>query len=93
MPAHAVYPLSPLQQGMLFHALSEPHSGVDIEQLVFTLHEPVDVDRMQAAWEAVLTRHAMLRTAFRWAGAAPMQEAPWTRACRGLDPYARNGLP
>jgi len=28
------FPLSPMQQGMLFHYLKEPRSGVDIEQLV-----------------------------------------------------------
>lgn len=64
-----------MQQGMLFHALSEPHSGVDIEQLVITLPEAVDVPRLQAAWERVVGRHAILRTAFRWDGAEPMQGA------------------
>src|SRR5689334_16191452 len=76
MPAHSTYPLSPLQQGMLFHALAKPHSGVDIEQLVFTLREPVDAARLQAAWERVVARHGILRTEFRWDGAEPMQEVP-----------------
>ena len=74
MPAQATYPLSPLQQGMLFHALSEPRSGVDIEQLTLTLREPVDAAQMQAAWERVVARHGILRTSFRWDGAEPMQE-------------------
>ncbi len=74
MPAQATYPLSPLQQGMLFHALSEPRSGVDIEQLVLTLREPVDVAGLRAAWERVVARHAVLRTAFLWDGAEPLQE-------------------
>ncbi len=64
MSAQTAYPLSPLQQGMLFHALSEPHGGVDIEQLVFTLREPVDAPRLRTAWERVVTRHCILRTAF-----------------------------
>lgn len=75
MSAQSTYPLSPLQQGMLFHALAEPRSGVDIEQLVFTLREPVDAERLRAAWEQVMARHEILRTAFRWDGQEPMQEA------------------
>src|SRR3954471_348263 len=74
MSARSTYPLSPLQQGMLFHALAEPHGGVDIEQLVFTLREAVDAARLRSAWERVVARHGILRTAFRWDGAEPMQE-------------------
>src|SRR6478672_1386437 len=64
--AHIVdsYPLSPMQQGMLYHALSEPHSGVDIEQLTITLREPVDAVRLRLAWERVVARHPVLRTHF-----------------------------
>ena len=68
------YPLSPLQQGMLYHALSEPCCGVDIEQLVMTFHEPIDISKMHAAWNRVVARHGILRTAFRWDGAEPLQE-------------------
>ena len=69
------YPLSPLQQGMLFHHLLAPGAGVDIEQMVCTLREPIDVPALRAAWEQVVGRHAILRTAFRWEGLAqPQQE-------------------
>jgi len=78
MSAHSTYPLSPLQQGMLFHALAEPRSGVDIEQLVFTLREPVEAARLRVAWERVVARHDILRTAFRWDGAEPLQEVKET---------------
>jgi amino acid adenylation domain-containing protein len=67
------YPLTPMQQGMLFHALSSPRSGVDIEQLVITLPEGVDAPRMRAAWERAVARHPVLRTSFRWDDAEPLQ--------------------
>jgi hypothetical protein len=35
------YPLSPMQQGMLFHRLFSWSSGVDVEQIVCTLEEPL----------------------------------------------------
>lgn len=72
MSAHT-YPLSPLQQGMVFHAVAEPRSGVDIEQLVITLPEPVDAVRLRAAWERVVSRHEILRTSFRWDADEPLQ--------------------
>jgi Condensation domain len=60
------YELSPMQQGMLFHAISARESGVDIEQIVMTLHEALDVAAFVRAWDAVLDRHTILRTRFRW---------------------------
>ena len=64
------YPLSPLQQGMLFHHLLEPSSGVDIAQLDCSLTERVDIVQLHKAWEKVVKRHAVLRTGFRWQGLA-----------------------
>ena len=68
------YPLSPLQQGMLVQALLAPDAGVDIEQLVFTLREPLHVDAMREAFRRLSEHHPVLRTAFRWEGLeAPQQ--------------------
>ena len=67
------YPLSPMQQGMLYHALSEPHSGVDIEQLTIVLREPVDAMRLRLAWERVVARHPVLRTSFTVTDTGPKQ--------------------
>ncbi len=84
------YPLSPLQQGMLFHYLREPASGTDIEQIVCTLPEPIESGRLRQAWERVVQRHAVLRTAFSWQGQSdpdqvvhasvdlPWQELDWS---------------
>src|ERR1700722_15827052 len=70
------YPLSPMQQGMLFHALSARDSGVDVEQIFCTLHEDLDAAALERAWQRVVNRHAILRTTFHWEGLAePRQEA------------------
>jgi amino acid adenylation domain-containing protein/non-ribosomal peptide synthase protein (TIGR01720 family) len=82
----AIYPLSPLQQGMLFHTLYAPSSGTYFEQFAFTLRGALDEAAWEAAWERVVERHAVLRTAFAWEKREkPLQivsraaRAPWRR--------------
>src|SRR5437764_12042342 len=60
------YPLSPVQQGMLFHYMSAPGAGTDIEQIVCTLCEEVDPAQLHYAWERVVDRHDVLRTSFHF---------------------------
>lgn len=62
------YPLTPMQQGMLFHHLQASNPGVDIEQMVGVLHEQVDVVALEAAWQVVADRHPILRTQYAWSG-------------------------
>ncbi len=66
--AEELYPLSPLQQGMLFHALLAPSSGVYFEQICWLLHAPFDGGAFRRAWEAVVAHNPIFRTAFRWEG-------------------------
>src|SRR5688572_15639894 len=60
---------------MLFHAAAAAEPGVDIEQVVVTLDQPLDEAAFLRAWERVVERHAVLRTRFRWQGVErPVQE-------------------
>ena len=45
-----VYPLSPMQEGMLFHTISEPASGVFVDQICIELAGEVDAGSLRAAW-------------------------------------------
>ncbi len=58
-----VYPLAPLQQGMLFHALYEPQAGDYVNQMRVDV-EGLDVPRFRDAWQAALDNHDILRTGF-----------------------------
>ena len=60
------FALSPMQQGMLFHYLRVPHSGVDIQQLVVHLPEVIHACRLETAWQWLVQRHAILRAKFSW---------------------------
>ncbi len=59
-----LYALSPLQEGMLFHALKEPDSRAYFEQLEFGLEGALDAAAFAAAWQDVVDRHDALRTLF-----------------------------
>ncbi len=61
-----IYALSPMQQGMLFHSLYAPHSGVYVEQVHCTLGGELQVGAFASAWQRVIDRHPALRTAFVW---------------------------
>ncbi len=68
VPAAAIediYPLTPMQQGMLFHALSEPEASVYVTQLSADL-EGLSPLRFKAALQAVVDRYEILRTGFVW---------------------------
>lgn len=67
-----IYPLSPMQQGILFHSLLAPEQATYINQLVATLHAP-DVQRLRTAFEVAVPRHDILRTSFTPGEATPMQ--------------------
>ncbi|NJJ57029.1 non-ribosomal peptide synthase/polyketide synthase [Pseudomonas grimontii] len=69
-----VYPLSPMQQGMLFHTLYEPQAGDYVNQMRVNV-EGLDIPRFREAWQAALDNHDILRTGFIWDGdlAQPLQ--------------------
>jgi amino acid adenylation domain-containing protein/non-ribosomal peptide synthase protein (TIGR01720 family) len=56
-----LYPLTPMQQGMLFHTLYE--TGIYFEQMQLTLSN-LEPAAFKAAWQHQLERHPILRSAF-----------------------------
>ncbi|MFB7570842.1 amino acid adenylation domain-containing protein [Streptomyces sp. NPDC056165] len=61
-----ILPLSPLQEGLLFHAVYDAEAtDVYTMQFTFDLVGPVDVDALRTAAAALLRRHANLRAGFR----------------------------
>jgi len=59
-----IYPLSPMQEGMLFHALLEPESTAYFEQMTFHISGKLDVRLFEASWQELTQRHDILRTVF-----------------------------
>jgi amino acid adenylation domain-containing protein/non-ribosomal peptide synthase protein (TIGR01720 family) len=65
-PISDIYPLAPLQTGLLFHSLYTPSSGEYFVQLACTLSGNVNPEALQQAWQEVVHRHSVLRTFFVW---------------------------
>ncbi|WP_372241582.1 amino acid adenylation domain-containing protein [Pseudomonas sp. SK] len=58
-----IYPLSPMQQGMLFHTLHEREAALYINQTCVDV-QGLDSERFVAAWNQVIASHDILRTLF-----------------------------
>ncbi|MFD7663919.1 amino acid adenylation domain-containing protein [Streptomyces sp. NPDC059788] len=80
-----VWPLSPLQEGLLFHAtFDEEGPDVYTVQSAHAVEGPLDAGRLRAAWQTLIARHAALRACFRRVSGARMVqviarevELPW----------------
>src|SRR5690349_8484970 len=68
------YPLSPMQQGMLFRTVDDQSAGFYIQQVVCTLREDLNVTALLNAWQRVVERHSILRTSILWDNKLPLQE-------------------
>ncbi|HEX8559858.1 MAG TPA: amino acid adenylation domain-containing protein [Pyrinomonadaceae bacterium] len=61
-----LYPLSPMQQGMLFHSVYAPDAGMYTGLLSFALRGGLDAEAFARAWRRAVERHAVLRSSFVW---------------------------
>ncbi|MBW4673831.1 MAG: amino acid adenylation domain-containing protein [Desmonostoc geniculatum HA4340-LM1] len=62
------YPLSPMQQGILFHTLYAPESAVYCEVFSCNIEGELNIPAFKQAWQQLVERHPILRTSFVWKG-------------------------
>ena len=60
-----IYPLSPMQQGILYHSLSSKASEY-FQQVHWTFRGSLNITAFEQAWQQVTLRHSILRTDFHW---------------------------
>jgi len=86
IPAAAIadlYPLSPMQTGIVFHSLLGRQPGAYVNQLRVDI-DHLDCARFEAAWSAATARHEILRTGF-----LPFDDAPRQWVARHIaTPFA-----
>ncbi|BAZ11503.1 amino acid adenylation domain protein [Calothrix sp. NIES-4071] len=62
------YPLSPMQQGILFHSLYASDSGMYCDQFSCNIQGDFNSLAFQQAWQQLVEHHPILRTSFVWEG-------------------------
>ncbi|WP_164021375.1 non-ribosomal peptide synthetase [Pyxidicoccus trucidator] len=78
-----LYPLSPLQEGILLHHLRDDGGTQPyFNQLTFALEGELDTGAFTQAWRQVVSRYTILRTAFLWEGL----DRPLQAVVRELEP-------
>ncbi len=61
-----VYPLSPMQQGMLFHSLEDASGEAYVQQMSFVLEGADDLERLADAWREAVNASDALRMSVVW---------------------------
>jgi len=89
-----IYPLTPIQKGILFHSIYAPELGQYLFQTRYALRGNLNVVAFERAWQQVVARHTILRTGFYWEDInnplqvvykqvkVPLEQHDW----RGIDP-------
>ena len=75
-----IYPLSPLQHGLLFHALDPDSPDLYFEQIACLIRGPLQEGALKRAWRATIAAHPVLRTSFLWRDLTQPLQIVQTRA-------------
>jgi hypothetical protein len=71
----SIHSLSPIQKDFLAGFLMDAERRTYLSQWIGFYSEPIDPAKWKQAWETLIRRHAILRTAFDWENPArPLQE-------------------
>jgi amino acid adenylation domain-containing protein len=89
----AAFPLTPLQEGMLYHTIRDPAAGLFHVQCSATLEGALVPACYAHAWELAVARHAAMRTFFSWEGRErPLQVVrPRASLAMGLSDWRAHG--
>jgi amino acid adenylation domain-containing protein len=87
-----IYPATPMQAGLLFHTLLQPHSGVYLMQHRYWIEGSVDIDVFRETWQMIVDRHPILRTIFFWDTQTQPHQVVKRRMTLPFDYYDWQGL-
>jgi amino acid adenylation domain-containing protein len=80
-----IYPLAPLQEGMLFHHLLHADSDAYVTSHALAFDSRERLEGFIASFNEVIARHDILRTAVLWEGLREPVQAVWRRAALKVE--------
>ncbi|MFL6120014.1 amino acid adenylation domain-containing protein [Actinophytocola sp.] len=87
-----MYPLSPLQRGLLFHFVRDPDAAEYINQLTMRVHGVAPAG-VRDVWQLLAERHPVLRTGFLWDGLDDPVQVVYRWARLPIEVHDLRGLP
>ncbi|MCH6257181.1 amino acid adenylation domain-containing protein [Puniceicoccaceae bacterium K14] len=72
-----IYRLSPMQEGMLYHAIADADEGMYCVQVVFDIKGQLNEKAFHESWESVVGRHEALRTSFHYENVQQPVQIVW----------------
>ena len=86
-----VYPLAPLQEGILYHHLRQEQGDLYLQRLVLEFADARLATRFVAALNDVVARHTVLRTALRWHDVPQPLQVVWRNALVPVERFPAHG--
>ncbi|WP_176563048.1 non-ribosomal peptide synthetase, partial [Pseudomonas sp. ICMP22404] len=82
-----IYPLAPLQDGILYHHLSAQQGDPYVLQAMFAFQDKPRLDAFAQALQGVIDRHDILRTSVLWEGLEQPMQVVWRKAVLSVEPF------